>query len=322
MANSSLYEKIVSKSPHVEMLARRTYRILEPAFRGKLKPKKKKNNNTSQTADFDKVLDYLKEQEVRQGDILVVHSSFSALKKFGLSPAEIIDKLLKFVGQEGTLAMPGIPIFPDQLIEGGLPEAELIQQKYIYDVNSTKIWTGALPKEMIKRDDSERSHHPLNSMVAIGAKAKEMMKDNDKELYANGKKSSWNYCAVNKAFVLGLGTDLTHSLTMIHVAEDTKGENWYIKNWYQDRVFIVKDENKEKEIKVKERRYNWGKLHFGERNLAEDLIKDKIMDSHIVENTLLESMRADELIQYLNSRNKAGYPYFWVSKHLKKKNEI
>lgn len=319
MANSSFYEKIVSKSPHIEMLARRTYRFLLPVLNFKKKKKTKKKNTNTASADFNKILDHLTQQGLKSGDILVVHAAFSALKKFELPPLEVIQKLLDILGPEGTLAMPGIPIYPNQLLEKEMPEKELIQQKYIYDVNSTRIWTGALAKEMIRHKDSERSYHPLNSMVAIGAKAKEMMKGNDKELYPNGQQSSWNYCAKNKAFVLGLGTDLTHSLTMIHVAEDTKGGDWYMKNWYQDRVFIVKDGTREREMNVKERRHVWGKFHFGERNLSKDLIKYNIMTSHTVEDTLLECMRANELIHFLDSKNKSGYPYFWVKKHLQTK---
>ena len=70
-------------------------------------------------------------------------------------------------------------------------------------------------------------------------------------------------------------------------------------------------------IVVKERKPNWGKLHFGERNLAKDLINSEIINSNVIEGTLVEILRADELINFLNERNSKGYPYFWVKKHLK-----
>ena len=317
MANSSFYQKIVSISPHVEMLARRLYYAIPDSIRRK-RFQKKKNIPIHNKANFSNILNYIKSKGLKKDDILIVHSSFSELKKFNLSPSEIIDELLGLCGSKGTLAMPAMAIYPNKLPNSNITDAELINKKYTYDVDSTKIWTGILPKEMIKRDESIRSRHPLNTMVAIGPKAKEMMNDNENDPYPNGSKSSWNYCRVNSAFVIGLGTDLTHSLTMIHVAEDIKESAWYVNNWYHDRVFCIKDKEKIVDIKVKERRAKWGKLHFGERNLASDLINDNIMESLIIQDTLLESLRADKLIDYLNMRNSSGYPYFWVKRYLKK----
>lgn len=315
MPNNSLYNKIVTTSPHVEMIARHLYHFIKPLIK---KSKNKKKTISQKHKNIEKILDHLKSQGLKEGDILVVHSSFSALKKFGLSPSEIVDQLLKIIGESGTLAMPAIAIYPNELMEKQMKEDELLKQKYIYDVQSTKIWTGALPKVLIKHKSAKRSLHPLNSMVAIGAKASEMMKGNEDDLFPNGKKSSWEYCHQKNAFILGLGTDLTHSLTMIHVAEDTKGEKWYIKDWYHDRKFIVKNGDEEREIHVKERKHKWGQLHFGERNLANDLIKNNVLESIFIEDTVVETLRAKSLVEFLDSKNSTGYPYFWVKKHIKK----
>lgn len=313
MANTSLYEKIVAISPHIEMVAWRVYWLLLPLKRKKKVEKNKKvRAHAKQEGDFDKILNHLTEQGLKQGDILVVHSSFSAIKKFGLPPAEVVQKFLDLLGPEGTLVMPAFPIYPNRLMDEKMSEAELVKQKYVYDMNSDKIWTGALAKAMLRKDDSERSCQPLNPTVAIGAQAKAMMKDNHKEIYTHGPLSSWNYCALNGAFVLGLGTDLPHCLTILHVSEDRKNVDWPIKNWYQDRTFIVKDKSgEEREVNVKERRYRWGMLHYAERNTSKHLIRDKVMSSHVVEGVLMECLRGDELMTYLEARNEFGYPYYW-----------
>ena len=86
--------------------------------------------------NFAKVTDYLKKQGLRSDDFLVVHSSFSSLKKFGLSPAEMNDILLQTLGPKGKLAMPAIPIYPNELEKNGVPEAELVGRRY-------KAWTYA-----------------------------------------------------------------------------------------------------------------------------------------------------------------------------------
>jgi len=312
MANSSFYEKIVAISPHIEMVAWRVYWLLLPLkSKKKIERKKKVHAHARREGDFNKILNHLTEQGLKRGDILLIHASFSAIKKFGLSPSEVVQKLLDLLGPEGTLVMPAFPIYPDQLLGKKLSEAELVKQKYVYDVNSDKIWTGALAKAMLRGENFERSRQPINPTVAIGAQAKAMMKDNHKEIYTHGPLSSWNYCTNNKAFVLGLGTDLAHCLTILHVSEDRKNVDWPIKNWYQDRVFIIKDEFGEQEVKVKERRHRWGMLHYAERNTSKHLIRDKIMTSHVVEDVLMECLRADELMDYLAAKNEFGYPYFW-----------
>jgi aminoglycoside 3-N-acetyltransferase len=309
MANDSLYQKLVSTSPHIEMMARRAYYALQP----KVSQKKASTPlDATQQYSFQKVIAHLERAGLRQGDILVIHSSFSSLKKFKLSPVQLIEQFLEYLGEDGTLAMPGIPVYPNELQEEQPSDEEMESTRYTYTPSSTRIWTGALPKVMIKDARSVRSLHPLNSMVAIGKKAEEMMKDNLEEKYPCGENSSWNFCRKHKAFVLGLGTDLTHSLTMIHVAEDTKAENWTVKNWYRDRTFIIKQDQTEREVTVKERRPIWGKLHFGERNLCKDLLNSGVMQSSVVEDTLIETMRADQLINFLDSKNHTGYPYFWV----------
>lgn len=317
MANKSVLEKLMAFSPHIEMMVRRIYYYLKPLLFIDLKARKASNLNKS-NLDFSTILMKIKESGYEEGQILIVHSAFSSLKKFGLSPKELIDALIEFVGDNGTLAMPAIAIYPNETLKKELTSSELLKQKYKYDPNSLEIWTGALPKELISRPESFRSYHPLNSMVAIGAEAEMMMYQNEKDFYPNGEKSSWNYCAKRNAFIVGIGVDLTHSLTMIHVAEDILGEdNWYINNWYQDRTFIVSFPDGDKEVYVKERKHHWGRLHFGERNLANDLIKFGILKSVEIEEVLIESLNSKELINYLESKNRTGYPYFWVSNNLR-----
>ena len=314
MANSSFYQKVVSISPHFEMLARRLYYSF-PSSWAKKNLLKKKLRKSPKISNFNEILTFLK-KKLKPDDILIVHSSFSELKKFNISPGKMVDKLLNLLGPNGTLAMPAIPIYPNKFNSGPI-NFDHSSIKYTYKVQSTRIWTGVLPKEMIKRSNSERSKHPLNTMVAIGPKAKAMMSGNESDQYPNGENSSWNFCRKNSALVLGLGTDLTHSLTMIHVAEDIKGDDWCVDGWYQNRTFQVIDNEKIFDVNVKERKPNWGKLHFGERNLAKDLINSEIINSNVIEGTLVEILRANELINFLNERNSKGYPYFWVKKHLK-----
>lgn len=324
MANDSLVNRIMSFSPDVELFVRKVYWSNPSAFytfshalrhhykKPRSIPKKQKK------IDFDKILTKLVKWGVKSGEVMIVHSAYRPLKLTGLSPLQINEQLLTLLTKRGTLAMPGIPSFPNDDHLSGYITKDISNTCYEYNVTSSPIKTGALPVALKEMKGAIRSRHPINTMVAIGPHAHSMMKNNlngDTSL-ACGYNSSWKYCYDNDAIIVGLGTDLTHSLTMIHVAEDMKGTEWYIQPWYRNKKYRIRDGDFVTEVVLRERHPRWGALHFGERTLCKDLSVNGILRSTIIDGILLEAMRAKDLLSYLNSRNCNGYPYFWVKKYL------
>src|SRR5690606_3050777 len=196
---------------------------------------------------------------------------------------------------------------------------DLNKDIFTYDVKKSKVWTGIIPKLMMERKEAVTSRFPLNSITAIGSEATKMM---EKELLEerpapNGVNSSWKYCTDKNAWVVSLGTDLTHSLTIIHTVEDVKKDEWPVKNWYREVAFEIIDEDFKTTKTVLERHPRWGTMHFGERKLCSDLIENNIMTTKYIDGVLIESLRAKPLYDFMNSKNEKGYPYFWLNKHLK-----
>lgn len=318
MANDSVLKKIMGFHPAFEMIVRRIYRS---QFLGKFinKKQKQKLNTTPLNISFDKIVEYLRKLGISKGDILIVHSAYGSLKGSRLSPNEIIDKLIAIVGEDGTLAMPVIRKFSESPDEKEALTASIEEIIFTYDVQNTPIWTGVLPKTLMNRDGAVTSRFPLNTLTAMGKHAEIMMQNNlDGELPApNGINYPWKYCTDHDAWVVSLGTDLTHSLTMIHTAEDVKKENWPIKGWYRKKRFKIQDGDFYCEKTILERHPKWGMLHFGERKLSSDLIKSGVLKSNVIDGVLIESLKSKDLFNFLNSRNSNGYPYFWVKKYLK-----
>ena len=152
-------------------------------------------------------------------------------------------------------------------------------------------------------------------MVAKGPLAEDIMRNNlrgDSPL-ACGVDSSWSHCVENDAFIVGLGTDLTHSLTMIHVVEDVMDEKWPIKDWYIEKNFLIIDDEFKELRKLRERAPKWGALHFGERTLCKDLIKEGVLKTTTINGIVVEILKAKELIKFLDEKNENGYPYFWTN---------
>jgi aminoglycoside 3-N-acetyltransferase len=262
MSIESMYNKIACISPEIEVMLRHIYWNNADIF-SSLKPK---NNNrktkNSIPVDFNQIIEVLKRNGVKKGGLIIVHSSYDALAGSGLSPSEIIDKLLDLIGEEGTLAMPAIRQYKEQPRKG---------KEYItynmdnvvctYDVRKTPINTGFLPYYLMRRKGSVTSRHPCHTMTAYGPLAKPMMEhnlDGEKPL-SHGPNSSWKYCYDNNALVVGLGIDLVHYLSIIHLIEEIFGD-WPVKDWYRERKFKIIDGDYEIEKVVRERKPKWGAL--------------------------------------------------------------
>jgi len=317
MPNRSRLNKLMGSSHHIEMIIRRLYR--SAIFSGSLKKiNKKKRKTVIDKIDFNKIIDHLKSIGIKKGDTIIVHSAYSPLKGAGLSPEQIVNSLKDLVGDEGTLVMPVIRKYPESPSEDNALTASIDKIKFTYDVKKSKVWTGIIPKTLMNKDQAKTSRFPLNTVTALGPEADNIIKDNlNGDLPTpNGNNSSWKYLTDINAWVISIGTDLTHSLTMIHTAEDVKKEKWPINGWYRKKHFTIIDGDFRQEKTVLERHPKWGMLHFGERKLCNDLISEKVMTTSEVEGVIVESLKSMELYNFLNNKNGKGYPYFWVSKFL------
>lgn len=313
MANSSLVKRIMALSPHIEVLVRKIY-WLNISYLSKRVKKNAPDNKNHTPIDYSKISNFLIEHGVNKGGVLLVHSSFSPLKGRGKTANQVVDFLLEIVGVEGTLAMPATPKYKNSKSVTNYLDPHDVDTIYHYDVKKSSVKTGVLPLMLHKRKSSLRSRHPINTMVAEGPLASVLMKDNlsGKSPLACGKNSSWNNCLKNDAYIVGLGTDLTHSLTAIHIAEDVLDDSWPIRDWYIEKTFRITDHNFDETRTLRERAPKWGALHFAERRLCKDLIDAGILKTTYIDGILVEIVNSTKLINFLNSRNKKGYPYFWV----------
>ncbi len=308
MANTGIKNKILSLSPYLELFIRKIY-WNNRVFISKLNNSKPILN---QLTDFDKIKMQLQSFGVKKEDILVFHGSYEALENTGNSPKKIIDELLDLVGDKGTLVMNSSRIFPEEKLQENYLTANYSNQIVNYNVQKSRVWTGVLPFFMLKHKEAKISRFPINPIVAIGYHAGKMIENNTiGNLNSScGFNSSWKYCADNNAIIVGVGTDLTHSLTIMHVAEETMGSKWPVQDWYRERQFRIIDKDFDEIIKVNERKPKWGTLHFAERTLCKDLINSGILKTITIDGVLVEVINSNELITFLNSKNKNGYPYF------------
>lgn len=311
---SKLYEKLALTSPYVEVILRRLYWRNVKRLR-KFNPYKstpRAELKEQKPVDFEQVLDWLKARGIGKGDLLIVHSGYGELERTGLSPEEIIEKLLDLVGPTGTLAMPVIRRFKEE--EKARKEGKDITTiTRRYNVKKTLVSSGMLPYELMIRPDAETSLFPLNPLCAVGPLAKPMMEHNLDGEYPSphGPNSSWKFCFDHNVKVCSIGTDIEHHCTIGHVIEEGFGD-WYWPDdlWYNHYKFEIVDKEKNvREITISNRKEDWGKLYGAELRVNCDAKKAGVMISDTVEGITVGYVDPHKLYDLRRSKGK-GYPYF------------
>ena len=305
---------ILALSPQLESAVRNSYWRMAPLVRWynaqKAAPKTAGASDPGPVTSLARAIETLRSLGVGRGDLLVVHSAYRPLRGDGAKPDQIIDALLELIGPTGTLAMPAIPAYAEEGDVEGRMTRDLTGVVCTYDPKRTAVWTGALPLALRARANAARSLHPLNSMVAVGPLAAPMMEHNlegDRPAPC-GPNSSWKFCADHGAKLIGLGTELPHNLTMIHVAEDSN-PNWPVAGWHRERVFKIVADDGMREVVVRERYPKWA-MYFAERTLAKQLCAVGIRRVVLCDGVTFEIAGARELVDFLNARNRRGYPYY------------
>lgn len=112
---------------------------------------------------------------VREGMVLIVHSSLSSLGRVEGGAASVIESLRTAVGSTGTLVMPA---FTEQVADpepghSGVPDAAASARRAVVPVfhPETPSTMGAVPEALRTLPDSLRSGHPQVSVCAVGAQA-------------------------------------------------------------------------------------------------------------------------------------------------------
>lgn len=324
MANTGVVQKIFGKLPLVEILVRHVYwKNIRFFLKHTSRNKKQTQAFPTGKISIDSIFVQWREWGIAAGDILIVTSSFAKLNRYQLEPEQIIDRMIEFLGPEGTLVMPAFPYYNNMPKNQEYQSKDIQSEVFRYDAAKNFVTTGILPATLIKYKGAVRSSFPINSLGALGKYAADMFQNewSEKDPLPCGKGSSWAFAAAKNAKIVSLGTDLTHSLTMIHVAEDAN-PGWPVDGWYRNKNFILTGAAGKTEVTLRERDPKWGTLYFAERKLCADLLSKGLMKSVIVDGVLSEKIESLALLEYLNSRNQDGYPYYCIPRKNKKRKQL
>jgi aminoglycoside N3'-acetyltransferase len=303
---SGTLNKLLRIFPFMEVLSKIIYWKIKPLIPHKI-GLYLKNLRTSavKTAiisqvDLRDLSIFLKQIGIHENSTIVVHSSYDSLKSLKVLPRDIINMLVSLVGPNGNLAMPANRVYANT------------NQPIDFNVNNSKIWSGALPFTLLRDERSVKSHMPINSIVAIGPDAKNFVIDEltTEDETPCGQNSAWFKLYQNNALVLGLGVDLVHNLTMTHLVEDCWPDEWPSQNWYDRVTYRIMDSDYIRNVSILQRKEYIGKYFYTEARLARDLEKHGILKSYMFNGIKVQILSSVELIGFLKIRSKNFYPFY------------
>jgi len=162
------------------------------------------------TVTKDDITRALRHIGVASGDVLLVHSSLSALGYVEGGANAVIDALLEAVGTNGTVMVPTITGRPEHGPDCP-PE---------FDVRHSASWTGIVPETFRRRPDALRSLHPTHSVAAIGPKAAFLVANHERSSTPCGRDTPYGRLVSLGGKVLLLGVDHNRSTLFHHVEEE------------------------------------------------------------------------------------------------------
>lgn len=182
-----------------------------------------------------------KQTEVKQGDIILIHSSVKKLiatirdsHSLSITPADILESFILAVGKNGTLLFPTFNFdFP--------------KTRY-FDIRNTPSQMGALTNIALLDKRSIRTGHPIYSFAVIGANSNDFEGVNNKGGYDIESPFAILHRLKGKIGILGL--DDQHSMTFYHYIEQMHGVNYRFNKQFQGEYIDLQGEKKTVEYEL------------------------------------------------------------------------
>ena len=175
--------------------------------------------------------DTLRESGVNEGQTILVHSSFKAMRCPG-TPDDIVDALIDAVGKSGTLAVP--------THTWGIVNA----RQPVFDVLHSPSHVGVITETVRRRPDAVRSLHPTHSVAAIGARSTELTACHECNDTPCSRTSPYGRIVEWDGLIVMLGVSLLYNTTY-HGVEEWAGVPWVFQPGVKENLYTInKDGNR------------------------------------------------------------------------------
>jgi len=242
----------------------------------------------------------LKQLGLKEGDLVLVHSSLSSFGHVEGGADAVVDALLETVGKKGTVAVPTSAFRGTMLA--------YVRDEPLFDVVNTPSLLGKITETLRRRKEALRSLEGSHSVAAIGPLAPHLIKEHEKAGTPCGWETPWGRLATYDGYILLIGVGFS-SCTFLHAVEEIAGV-YYCFMKETGRIHYI-DEYGNKgvfDIKIHE------PGHPRDYGKAEKLLRDNgLLREATVGNALLKMCRARDLL-HLTMREVKKNPDFLLKK--------
>jgi aminoglycoside 3-N-acetyltransferase len=165
------------------------------------------------TLSQDAFIDLISRAGFKPGAVVMVHSSMDEVSRRlpHLDAVKLIRLMQQMIGEEGTLLMPTFPFSGKQV--------RYVEKTNRFDVKRTPSQVGLITEVFRRMPDVVRSYHPTHSVAGWGKHAGELLGAHHLG-GAFGEHSPLYKLRRCGGLVVGLGTGLRDSFTILHVPEE------------------------------------------------------------------------------------------------------
>ncbi len=160
----------------------------------------------------DHLIHDLRSIGLKEGDVLMVHSSLSSIGFVDGGAPTVVEALIEVLGPDGHLLMPSAPNASYQL--------DYIRTNRIFDVLQTPSALGAVTECFRKWPGVVRSAHPTEPVCCLGPNASWFVKSHFGQPTPYNNFSPFRKVIEAKGKVLYVGVTLANAGTHLHTLED------------------------------------------------------------------------------------------------------
>lgn len=191
-----------------------------------------------------RLVDDLRALGLRDGDVVLVHSSLSGLGRVEGGAETVVEALVATVGQGGTVLFPTLTGTPDD--GPGRPP--------VIELATTPCWTGAIPEAGRRHPAAVRSVHPTHSVSAIGARAAVCTSGHERSRTPCDERSPYAQLMEEGGKILLLGGVTHESNTALHALEEMAAVPYHLQDEETDGIVILPDGRR---VTVRNRLHLW-----------------------------------------------------------------
>lgn len=306
---NSIVKKTFEIFPSLEVLFRHLY------LKSKKKIQKvKKNNSVKQKEIYsDKNIQQFLRKYLKEGDIVIVHTRMSALKKFDLTPEKLIELIKQNVGEKGTIFMPVMPFYNE--IASKKEFDVTVEEVIHYNKDYTKSWTGIVGNVFVDKFGALKSNVPYCTLAGLGPFVAEAFSEELESDKIFDKQSPWYKIMKNGGKVLFLGAEAYDSITESHLVEDSF-DGFYVDKWHLKADFLI-NENIAKTFYIRKPFWN---RYLTEFSNIKKMKKAKIIFTEFINNTEFSCVPSFEKLYsfYCECALKKTNPIFRIPNKYKK----